>query len=100
MASCIKDHLKSVPSVLVNSIHMDFEKGRMSAFNSTFQGVAISGCEFYWKSCLHKRIDADSLMMYYNNNIMMQQLVRYIWSLAYLPRTEIFRAWEPSSWAR
>jgi hypothetical protein len=94
LATCIKDHLKSIPSVLVNSIHMDFEKGLMSAFSSTFPGVGISGCEFHWKSCLWKRIAADGLMMVYNNSIKMKQLVRYIWSLAYLPNTEIIRAWE------
>jgi hypothetical protein len=33
-------------------------------------------------------------MMVYNNSIKMKQLVRYIWSLAYLPNTEIIRAWE------
>jgi hypothetical protein len=94
LASCIRDQLKSVQHVLVHMIHMDFEKGLMAAFNSTFPGNIISGCEFHWKSCLRKRISADGLLVYYNSNVKMQQLVRYIWALACIPRTEIVRAWE------
>jgi hypothetical protein len=76
------------------AIHMDFEKGLITAFHSSFPGVDISGCEFHWKSCLRKRIAAEGLMVFYNTNIQMQQLVRLIWALVYVPSDYIILAWE------
>jgi hypothetical protein len=35
-----------------NTINMNFEKGLMANFRSTFSGVAISGCEYHWESFL------------------------------------------------
>jgi hypothetical protein len=51
LTTCLKDKLKEADDILVNTIHMDFKKGLISAFSSTFPGVKISGCEFHWKNC-------------------------------------------------
>ncbi len=87
VASCIRDQWKSLANVKVKSIHKDFEKGLISAFNSSFPGVDISSCEFHWKSCLCKRIAAGGLMVIYNSNIKMQQLLRFIWAWSMSPAT-------------
>jgi hypothetical protein len=94
LTTCLKDKLKQADDILVNTIHMDFEKGLITAFSSTFPGVTISGCEFHWKNCLRKRIDAEGLLVHYNSDIKLQQLVRFIWALAYVPKHEIVSAWE------
>jgi hypothetical protein len=73
----LRDQFKTAQYVLVNSIHMDFENGLMASFSSSVPGVT-SGCEFHWKSCLRKRIIADGLMVFYNSNIKIQQLVHFI----------------------
>jgi hypothetical protein len=56
--------------------------------------VDISGCKFHWKSCLLKRIATEGLMVFYSSNIRMQQLVRLIWALVYVPSNYIILAWE------
>jgi hypothetical protein len=52
LAACIRDELSQLPEVKVKNIMMDYEKGLILAFKTSFPGVSLAGCDFYWKSCL------------------------------------------------
>ncbi len=52
LAACIRDKLSQLPKVKVKNIMMDYEKGLISAFKTSFPGVSLAGCDFHWKSCL------------------------------------------------
>jgi hypothetical protein len=43
VASCIQEQLKSMANMQVKAIHMDFEKGLISAFHSSSQAANSTG---------------------------------------------------------
>jgi hypothetical protein len=85
LAGCLKKEMDQLPDVKVQSIMMDYEKGLIAAFKTAFPSVSQVGCEFHWKSCLRKRLAADGLIGLCNNAVKLQQLIRSIWALAYVP---------------
>ncbi len=85
LAGCLEKEMDQLPDVKVQSIMMDYEKGLIAAFKTAFPSVSQVGCEFHWKSCLRKRPAADGLIGLCNNAVKLQQLIRSIWALAYVP---------------
>ncbi len=97
LAICLKQEMDKLPDVKVKSIMMDYEKGLITAFKTAFPSVAMVGCEFHWKNCLRKRIATDSLMVLYNNDFKLQQFIRSIWALAFVPLDMVITAGRQSS---
>jgi hypothetical protein len=94
LAGCLKQEMDTLPEVKVKSIMMDYEKGLITAFKTAFPSVALVGCEFHWKNCLRKRIATDGLMVLYNSDLKLQQLIRTIWALAFVPLDMVTTVWE------
>jgi hypothetical protein len=72
---------------------MDYERGLIDAFKTTFEEVQIAGCDFHRKSCIRKRIAGDGLQLLYNNDLQFSMLIRYIWPLSYVPPDMVVVAW-------
>ncbi len=77
LASCLKKEMDQLPDK-----------------KTAFPSVSQVGCEFYWKSCLQKRLATDGLIGLCNNAVKLQQLIRSIWALAYVPLDMVTTVWE------
>ena len=94
VAETLHDELRETPHVALRTIMMDFERGFINAFSDTFPGVTVVGCEFHFKSCIRKHIANLGLIPLYNDDHNFTMLVRYIWSMVYVPEEEIINFWE------
>ena len=72
---------------------MDFERGLNAAFRGVFETAEIVGCRFHWTQCIQRQLASLGLQNLYNSNLHMQQLITSLWSLAYVPMTDVMRAW-------
>jgi hypothetical protein len=52
LAACIRDELSQMCEVMVKTIIMDYKKGLLSTFKSSFPSMALAECDFHWQSCL------------------------------------------------
>jgi hypothetical protein len=94
LAAAIKQEMDKLEVAnQVKIIMMDYERGLIESFKTTFEDVQIAGCDFHWKSCIRKWIAGDGLLLLYNNDIQFSMFIRYIWALSYVPPDMILAAW-------
>jgi hypothetical protein len=94
LAAAIKQEMDKLEVAnQMKTIMMDYERGVIESFKTTFEDAQIAGCDFHWKSCIRKRIAGDGLQLLYNNDIQFSMLIRYIWALSCVPPDMIQAAW-------
>ena len=63
----------------------DWEMAARNAFKSTFHGIRLKGCWFHYTQRIWKHVQKANLKHSYNNNVEIQNFVRYIMALPFLP---------------
>ncbi len=95
VAEAIKSELQQAEQdIQTMGIKTDFEKGLIGAFGATFDQAVVVACDFHWKACILKRLEDGKLMELYNSDTEFHRLVRYIWSLSYVPPEHVVPIWE------
>ena len=79
------ENLKSLGLEGPNTIHIDFESGEVIAARDVYPNSKIVCCDFHWKQALTNNISRCHLMKCYNEDMMMQKFVRYLWTLSLVP---------------
>ena len=88
------ENLKSLGLEGPNTIHIDFESGEVIAARDVYPNSKIVCCDFHWKQALTNNISRCHLMKCYNEDMMMQKFVRYLWTLSLVPPDKVVDAWE------
>ena len=69
----------------------DWEMAARNAFKSTFHGIRLKGCWFHYTQRIWKHVQKANLKHSYNNNVEIQNFVRYIMALPFLPPDTILQ---------
>lgn len=94
MAEVLRDSFDDLDDIKMKSISMDFEKGLISAFKSTFEDVKIIGCDFHWKKCLRENIRSQGLLPLHDTDEEFHKLVRTMWALSYIPIDDLVTVYQ------
>ena len=69
----------------------DWEMAARNAFKSTFHGIRLKGCWFHYTQRIWKHVQKANLKHSYSNNVEIQNFVRYIMALPFLPPDTILQ---------
>jgi hypothetical protein len=74
----------------LETIGMDFENAPKTQFDLVFPDVQMSGCFFHYRQCLVRQLGKKSCLKFYNQSILIQELVLKFIALAHVPPDSIF----------
>ena len=69
--------------------HLDFESAAIKAVKAVFPSTAVECCDTHWKRTLRRQQQEIGLLKYSNQCVDIQQFLRLLWALCYVPKEEV-----------
>ena len=77
----------------VEVFHCDFELATIKAIVAVYPEAKIEGCDVHWKRALRQAQSRVGLLMYSEEDITIQNWIRLVWSLSYVPIDDVVKVY-------
>ena len=88
----VLEAIKSLTSVVVPEVVMDFEVAMWQAVRAVFEEAQIKGCVFHWVQAIWRRVQLLGLQEPYNKDEGTHSFIRMLMALPFIPPEHVMRA--------